>query len=58
MLGAQTAFTLASTFGTIEALASASLTELQNSPDVGAVVARSLHDFFTSKNGQQMLVDF
>ncbi|MBP9827784.1 NAD-dependent DNA ligase LigA [Patescibacteria group bacterium] len=57
-VGAQTAFTLASTFGTIEALAAASLEELQNSPDVGAVVAQSLHDFFTSENGKKMIVDF
>ena len=45
-VGESTARDLAAHFGSMEAIAAASVDDLQHVPDVGPVVARSIHEFF------------
>lgn len=48
-IGEETAFSLAQTFRDLETLGQASLEELQEVPDIGPVVARSIHGWFREK---------
>ena len=57
-VGAETAFSLSLAFGSIDKLASASRDELLGVPDIGETVAESIHEFFTSEHGKNMLKDF
>jgi len=54
-VGEATAVNLAKYFGSLEAIQRASLDELLEVPDVGPVVARNLHDFFSASHSQQLL---
>lgn len=47
-VGEATAGALAARFGSVEALQKASVEELEGVPDVGPVVARSIHEFFAA----------
>ncbi|MFA5946687.1 MAG: NAD-dependent DNA ligase LigA [Patescibacteria group bacterium] len=57
-VGEETAFSLATSFGSIDKLAAASKEELENVPDIGGVVAESIAEFFGSDRGKQMLEDY
>ncbi len=57
-VGEETAFSLATSFGSIDKLAQASKEELENVPDIGGVVAESIAEFFGSDRGRQMLEDY
>jgi DNA ligase (NAD+) len=52
-VGEETAVSLARSFGSLDRLRQASLEELQEVPDVGAIVARSVRDFFRSARHQK-----
>lgn len=52
-VGERTAADLAQHFGTLEALADAPLESLQLAPDVGPVVAESIHHFFQSPSTRE-----
>ncbi len=54
-VGAKTGKTLASAFGNLENLMNASVEELTNVPDVGAVTAESIHDWFAQPQSQHMI---
>jgi DNA ligase (NAD+) len=54
-VGEHTAFALASRFGTLEALAGASLDELLDTEGIGQVVAEHVHQFFASSQGRELL---
>lgn len=54
-VGSITARSLAGHFGTIDALSSASLEELQAIPDIGAVVAQSIISFFANPANQELV---
>jgi DNA ligase (NAD+) len=54
-VGAASARALASRFKDLDALRAASLEELQEVPDVGEVVARSIRDFFDKKDNLDTL---
>jgi len=54
-VGEETAFSLATSFGTIDKLAATTKEELQNVPDIGDVVAESIFEFFGSQRGKDML---
>ncbi|MCP4465589.1 MAG: NAD-dependent DNA ligase LigA [Halieaceae bacterium] len=54
-VGEATAVSLANHFGSLEKLQAASEEDLLAVPDVGPVVARHLHEFFSSDNGRQLL---
>lgn len=54
-VGAKTGKTLASAFGNLENLMKASVEELTNVPDVGAVTAESIHDWFAQPQSQHMI---
>ncbi|MDO8633204.1 MAG: helix-hairpin-helix domain-containing protein, partial [Candidatus Wildermuthbacteria bacterium] len=55
--GEKTAIDLAEHFGNIEKLKAASLEELQNIPNVGNVVAKSIFEWFRSKENIKMVED-
>jgi DNA ligase (NAD+) len=57
-VGGETAFALATAFGSINKLAEATRADLLNVPDVGETVAESIYEFFQSEVGQKMLQDF
>ncbi len=57
-VGAETAFSLALSFGSIDNLVAATRDELLNVPDIGETVADSIHEFFQSEHGKKMLKDF
>lgn len=57
-VGAETAFALATAFGSVEALAMATHEQLLAISDVGETVAESIYTFFQSPHGKQMLKDF
>jgi len=57
-VGAETAFSLALSFGSIDNLAAATREELLNVPDIGETVADSIHEFFQSQHGKKMIRDF
>lgn len=46
-VGEETAIDLAQHFGSLEKIKKATVEELENIPDVGNVVAKSIHDFFS-----------
>ena len=54
-VGAKTGKVLASTFGNLDALMAASLDELTEVPDVGAVTAQSIHGWFAQPQAQHMI---
>jgi DNA ligase (NAD+) len=54
-VGEATAAALAARFGSIEKLQEASVEDLESVPDVGPVVARSIHDFFASAHNRGLL---
>ena len=54
-VGAKTGKVLASTFGTMDALMSASLEELTEVPDVGAVTAENICGWFAQEQAQHMI---
>ena len=54
-MGAKTGKVLASTFGTLDALMAASLEELTEVPDVGAVTAENICGWFAQEQAQHMI---
>ena len=54
-VGAKTGKVLASAFGSLDALMSASLEELTEVPDVGAVTAESIYSWFRQPQSQHMI---
>lgn len=56
-VGTRMAEILAQRFGTLEAIRSASLADLEAVPEVGPVVAASVHEFFQVPEHQQLLDD-
>jgi len=48
---------LAERFGTLETLVGADLAALESTPEVGPVVAKSIHEFFDSENTKTLLHD-
>ncbi len=54
-VGSETAFVLSLAFGSIDALASASISDLMNVPDVGETVAQSIVDFFQTDYGKEVI---
>lgn len=54
-VGAKTGKVLASTFGSMDALQSASLEQLTEVPDVGAVTAQNIVDWFAQPQSQHMI---
>ena len=54
-VGAKTAKVLASTVGSLDALMAASLEELTQVSDVGAVTAKSIHDWFAQEQSRNMI---
>ena len=54
-VGERTARDLAEFFGSVEAIRAASIEELQKAPDVGPVVAESIHQFFGQPEQQQVV---
>lgn len=57
-VGEETAFSLSTSFGSIDKLAQASKVDLENVPDIGGVVAESIAEFFGSQKGKDMLADY
>ncbi len=57
-VGETTAKNLARHFGSIEKLASASLEELSNVPEVGSILAKSISEYFASENNMRMIEEF
>jgi len=56
-VGQRTAQQLADHFGTLDALAAASVEEINAVEDVGEVIARSIHHFFQSAIGRKIVDD-
>ncbi|MBT7282814.1 MAG: NAD-dependent DNA ligase LigA [Elusimicrobiaceae bacterium] len=54
-VGSKTAKTLAETFGNIENLKNSSLENLQNSDDVGEIIAQSVFEFLKDENSIKLL---
>ena len=54
-VGERTAASLAQHFGSIDALASADVEEIAKVPDVGPVVAESIHTFFAQERNKEVL---
>lgn len=54
-VGGRTAEILAEHFGNIDRLMNASLEELEKIPEIGPVIARSVHDFFHSPAGRRTI---
>ena len=54
-VGAKTGKVLASTFGSMDALMEASLEELTQVSDVGAVTAANIHDWFASEQSRHLI---
>ena len=54
-VGAKTAKVLASTFGTLDTLMAASVEELTEVPDVGAVTAKNIADWFAQPQSRHMI---
>src|SRR5579884_2396186 len=54
-VGERTAQILADTFGSIDAIASASIEQLQEAEEVGPKVAASIHDFFAEKRNRELI---
>lgn len=56
-VGEETAYDLASRFGTLEKIENASLEELEKVQDVGSVVAKSIYDYFRDKRNLNKIKD-
>ena len=56
-VGTRTAEILAERFGTLDAFRAASLEELEAIPELGPVVAASVHEFFQDPDHQQLIDD-
>jgi DNA ligase (NAD+) len=54
-VGNRVAHVLASNFGSLDALAAASAEQLSSVNEIGEVIADSVHDFFHSKAGQEIV---
>jgi len=54
-VGAASARSLIVHFGSIDALAEASITDLEEVEDVGTIMARSIHDYFRTEENQNRL---
>ena len=54
-VGEEAARKLAGHFGSLQAIAGATVEELQKCKDIGPVVAASLHDFFSNPRNQEVL---
>lgn len=54
-VGSETAFALSLAFGSIDVLASASISDLMSVPDVGEIVAQSIVDFFQTDYGKEVI---
>ncbi len=54
-VGEKTAFDLANRFGSLETLKNTSLEELENTADIGPIVAFSIYDWFHNKNNLDFL---
>jgi DNA ligase (NAD+) len=54
-VGEHTAFALASRFGSLDALAGASVEDLLDTEGIGAVVAEHVHQWFASDQGRKLL---
>ena len=56
-VGSRVASTLAKTFGSIEKLSSASVSELSEVDEISDIIAISIRDFFDSEYGRQTIAD-
>ena len=56
-VGTRTALAIAEHFGTLEKLRAATVEEIDGVPDVGDVVAQSVHEFLNSQRGAALLDD-
>ncbi len=56
-VGVRTSQLLANRFGSMDALAAASETELADVEEIGDVIAKSVHAFFASEYGRKIVVD-
>ena len=56
-VGTRGAEVLAERFGTLDAVKSATLAELEGVPEIGSVVAASVHDFFQDEGNLKLLDD-
>jgi DNA ligase (NAD+) len=54
-VGASVARKLADKFHTLDKIAAASVEELENTEDVGAVVAKEIHDFFRLAHNRKLI---
>jgi DNA ligase (NAD+) len=54
-VGGRIAYVLASHFGSLDALAEASVEKLSSVHEIGEVIAQSVYDYFHGKAGQQMV---
>lgn len=57
-VGAETAFTLSRTFGSLAALRKATIDGLLAAPDIGEVVAESIIEFLAQPNHQKLIDDY
>ncbi len=56
-VGEETANILAQKFGSIQSLEKATLEELENIPDIGPIVARSIYQWFKNKKNKKLVDD-
>jgi DNA ligase (NAD+) len=56
-VGTRVAAVLAEKFRSIDALLAAGVEELSQTPEIGPIIAQSVHDFFHSKYGQEAIRD-
>lgn len=56
-IGARTAQILADEFGTLDEVIAQSAEQLAAVPEIGPVIARSVHDYFQSKIGREIVAD-
>lgn len=56
-VGEETALDLAKTFGTLKKIREASLDDFNFVPNIGEVVARSLHEYLSNKHNQKLIDD-
>ena len=57
-IGEKAAYVLANKFGSIKKLSQARKEQLENTPEVGPIMAESIVEFFKSKQVEQMIEDF
>ncbi|MBI2552539.1 NAD-dependent DNA ligase LigA [Candidatus Uhrbacteria bacterium] len=56
-VGEETAVDLAKRFGTLKKIREATFEELNSVPNIGEVVAQSLHEYFSDKHSQKLIDD-